>query len=91
MLALDQATLRRMIFLDARRINSDLNARWASHANVAAQSGSNRDYENAPRRAVESLSLMGSAGCAALIELRNKGLLRDAQARSFAIWFLARR
>jgi hypothetical protein len=47
-----------------------------------------RDYENAPMRAAESLSLMGKEGRAALKELRDKNLLRDREALSFTTWFL---
>jgi hypothetical protein len=55
---------------------------------LASQSGARRDYENSAERAVEALSVMGNDGRAALIELRDKGLLHDPQARSYAIWFL---
>ena len=55
---------------------------------LAAQSGAQRGYENSAERAVEELSVMGNDGRAALIELRNKGLLHDGRARSYATWFL---
>jgi hypothetical protein len=55
---------------------------------VASQSGEQRDYEEAPFVAAESLSEMGRDGREALRELRNRKLIRDARTIAFVNWFL---
>jgi len=56
---------------------------------VAMQSGQQRDYEYAPYQAAQALSHMGKDGRAALIDLRDKKLLRDGKAIGFVNWFLS--
>jgi hypothetical protein len=55
---------------------------------VATQSGTQRDYEYAPFHAAEALSHMSGDGRAALIELRNKKLIRDPKTLGFVHYFL---
>jgi hypothetical protein len=58
---------------------------------VAVQSGANQDYEGAPLTAAEGLSQMGREGRAALVELRDRNLLRDGRTVGFVRWYLSRR
>jgi len=58
---------------------------------VTAQSGSQRDYENAPFHAAEALSHMGHDGRAALRDLRSKGLIKDPTTIGFVYSVLDRR
>jgi hypothetical protein len=55
---------------------------------VATASPKQQDFTQASVSAVSTLSRMGPVGRAALVELRDKNLLRDARAIGFVNWFL---
>jgi hypothetical protein len=56
---------------------------------VATQDTRNQDFEGAAQTAAEGLSVMGKEGRAALVDLRDRKLLRDARTRAFVRWFLS--
>lgn len=56
---------------------------------VAAQRTEQQDFQDAAVTAVEGLSRMGVEGRAALIDMRDRNLLRDGKAIGYVAWFLA--
>jgi hypothetical protein len=56
---------------------------------VATQDTRNQDFEGAAQTAAEGLSVMGKEGRAALVDLRDRKLLRDGRTRAFVRWFLS--
>jgi hypothetical protein len=58
---------------------------------IAAQDSANRDFDGAPFIAAMVLSEMTEDGRAALLDLRDRKLLRDGETAGFVNWFLRTR
>ena len=83
--------LVRLTILNRMFEQNDRTRSLAFLKSVAGESTDHQDFEDAALSAVDGLSRMGPAGRAALIDLRDKKLLRDGKAIGFVNWVLTQK